>query len=313
MHVVVTLFFMICFHKNVYNPELNPLPHLHTRSTSSYLQGLPLNLCADDLKYFVAGPKLSTITTKLQQSMDDLAVYANQWRIGLNAGKTSKLLFQRSTRYIPDWHITLHGKAIRSVTSAKFLVITFDTTLSFKHFHTVTNLARHRLRKLLSISTSTHGPSPSTTRLFNIYIRALLGYGGAATCVAKKQNKKIKKVNKMKSLQLANKKSKRNLTKKSVKKNQKTKIDYSSSGGPFFLLFSCYALAALQSPTINQDNRHKTTTRSTISTSFNVNSMLQKEKTRQRQGISTYTGAGRVKHYSILTKMYLCDKIGLFY
>ena len=118
--------------------------------------------------------------------MDDLEVYANQWRIGLNTGKTSKLLFQRSTQYIPDWHITLHRKAIPSVTSAKFLGITFDTTLSFtKHFHTVTNLARHRLLKLLSISTSIHGPLPSTTiRLFNIYIRTLLEYGGAATCVA---------------------------------------------------------------------------------------------------------------------------------
>ena len=116
--------------------------------------------------------------------MDDLAVYANQWRIGLNAGKTSKLLFQRSSQHFPDWHITLHGRAIRSVTSAKFLGITFDTTL-FKHFHAITHLARHRLLKLLSISTSTHGPSPSTTiRLFNTYIRTLLEYGSAATCVA---------------------------------------------------------------------------------------------------------------------------------
>ena len=137
------------------------------------------SIFADDLKYFVAGPNLSIITTKLQQSMDDLAVYANQWRIGLNAGKTSKLLFQRSSRYIPDWHITLHGKAIRSVTSAKFFGITFDTTLSFtEHFHAIPNLARHRLLKLPSLFTSTHGPSPSTTiRLFNTYIRAL------ATCV----------------------------------------------------------------------------------------------------------------------------------
>ena len=108
--------------------------------------------------------------------MDNLAVYANQWRIRLNA-KTSKLLFQRSTRYSPDWHIALHGKAIRSVT--------FETTLSFtKHFHAITNLARHRLLKLLSLST-THGPSPTTTiRLFNTYIRTLLEYGSAATCVA---------------------------------------------------------------------------------------------------------------------------------
>ena len=116
------------------------------------------SIFADDLKYFVAGPNLSIITTKLQQSMDDLAAYANQWRIGLNAGKTSKLLSQHSSRYLSDWHITLLGKAIRSV------IITFDTMLSFtKHFHAIANLARHRLLKLLSLSTSTHGPSPSTT------------------------------------------------------------------------------------------------------------------------------------------------------
>ena len=118
--------------------------------------------------------------------MDHLALYANQWRKGLNAGKTSKLWFQHSTLiYIPDWHITLHCKATRSVTSAKFLGITFNTTLSFKHFHTITNLARHRLLKLLSISTSTHGPSPSTTiGLFNINICTLLEYSGAATGIA---------------------------------------------------------------------------------------------------------------------------------
>ena len=145
------------------------------------------SIFADDLKYFVAGPKLvyhhhktATIYGMTLQCMPINGEY------GWTLARLQKLLFQRSTRFIPDWHITLHCKAIRSVTSAKFLGITFDTTLSFtKHFHTITNLARHRLLKLLSISTSTHGPSPSTTiRLFNIYIRTLLEYGGAATCVA---------------------------------------------------------------------------------------------------------------------------------
>ena len=145
-----------------------------------------VSIFANGLKYFVAGPNLSIITTKQRQSMDDLAVCANQWRMGMDVGKTSKLLFRCSSRYIPDWHITLHGKAIRSVTSVKFLGITFDTTLSFtKNFHAITTLARHRLLKLLSLSTSTHGPSPFTTiRLFNTYICTLLEYGSAATCVA---------------------------------------------------------------------------------------------------------------------------------
>ena len=180
---ILRLVFSLQRHKNtVSNPGLLVVINTQIKCFSSTIltHDLPpptskvfRSIFADDLKYFVAGPNLSTITTKLQQSMDELAVYANQWRIWLNAGKTSKLLFQRSTRYLPDWHITLHGKAICSVT-AKFLGITFDTTLSFtNHFHAITNLARHRLLKLLSIST--HGPSPSTTiRLFKIYIRTLL-------------------------------------------------------------------------------------------------------------------------------------------
>ena len=35
------------------------------------------SIFADDLKYFVAGPNLSIITTKLQQSIDDLCMPIN--------------------------------------------------------------------------------------------------------------------------------------------------------------------------------------------------------------------------------------------
>ena len=163
----------------IYTSDLPPIPPSKPQVFRS--------IFADDLKFFAAGPTIELITQTLQQTIDDLAVYANKWRIGLSAGKTSKLLFQRSARNPPNWQIKIHGRAIESVTSAKFLGITFDTTLSFStHFHNVANVARHRLLKLKSISTSTYGPAPITTiRLFNIYIRTLFEYGGAATCVAK--------------------------------------------------------------------------------------------------------------------------------
>ena len=47
-----------------------------------------------------------------------------------------------------------------------------------------------------------------------------------------------------------------------MQKIQKIKTDYSSSGGGgnHSLLFSRYALVALQAPTINQDIHHKTAT-----------------------------------------------------
>ena len=105
-------------------------------------------------------------------------MYANQWRIGLKAVKTSKLLYR--------WLAHHTTRQDLPVTSPKFFGITSDTTLSLtKHFYAITNLARRRLLKLLSMSTSTHGPSPSTTiRLFITYIRTRLEYGSAATCVA---------------------------------------------------------------------------------------------------------------------------------
>ena len=81
---------------------LSPIPYLIFTHDLPPTSKVFHSIFTDDLKYFVAGHNLSIITTKLQQSMDDLAVYTNQWRIGLNAGKTSKLLFQRSTRYLPD-------------------------------------------------------------------------------------------------------------------------------------------------------------------------------------------------------------------
>ena len=85
-------------------------------------------------------------------------------------------------------------------------------------------------------------------------------------------------------MQVANRKSKRNLTKKNqlkkLKKNKNRLFFFWGGGGILSLLFSCYALAALQSPTINQDIRHKTTTRSTISTltSFNDTNAKKKRK-----------------------------------
>ena len=162
----------------IYTSDLPPLPPSKPQVFRS--------IFADDLKFFAAGPNLNLIIQTLQQSMDDLACYADMWRIGLSTDKTSKLLFRRSAQNIPNWHISIHGKAIQSVTTAKFLGITFDTTLSFTtHFQNITNIARHRLLKLLSISTPNYGPSPITTiRLFNTYIRTLFEYGGAATCVA---------------------------------------------------------------------------------------------------------------------------------
>ena len=88
--------------------------------------------------------------------------------------------------YLSLFKVTYNGQVIPASTSVKFLGITFDSALTFKsHYHTLANIARHRLLKLNSIFTSTYGPSTSTLiRLYKSYIRSLFDYGAPATSVA---------------------------------------------------------------------------------------------------------------------------------
>ena len=120
-----------------------PCPILYLIFTHSTCVLFPLNLCGQ--------PKIHVYCLPQNCNKLWIHVYANQ--LGLNAGKTSKLLFQRSTRYIPDWHITLHGKYMCIVSWHHFRhhLILHQT---FPHYTNV---------YCLSISTSTHGPAPSTT------------------------------------------------------------------------------------------------------------------------------------------------------
>ena len=92
---------------------------------------------------------------------------------------TTRRLLQRQD-------VSYNGQVIPASTSVNFLGITFDSALTFKsHYHTLANIARHRLLKLNSIFTSTYGPSTSTLiRLYKSYIRSLFDYSAPATCVA---------------------------------------------------------------------------------------------------------------------------------
>ena len=118
--------------------------------------------------------------------MDALTLFNSDHRIILSCTKSVSVLFERrkSNRLKPQ-DVTNNGQVTPSSWSIKFLVITFDSALTFRsHFHTVATLARHRLLKLNSIFSTTYGPSASTLiPLYKSYIRSLFGYGTPATCV----------------------------------------------------------------------------------------------------------------------------------
>ena len=128
------------------------------------------SIFADDLKYFVAGPNLSIITTKLQQSMDDPCSVCQSMENRAERWQDFRTLVPALDPDISLICASLHGHPLWSPPPSLLASLSTPRISFTKHFHAITNLVRHGLLKLLSISTSTHGPSPSTTiRLFDTY------------------------------------------------------------------------------------------------------------------------------------------------
>ena len=154
---------------------------------------LPKLLCkslfADDFMIYTESSitRSHLIHSNLQTFMDALTLFNSDHRIILSCIKSVRVLFERrkSNRLKPP-EVTYNGKFVPSLSSVKFLCITFDSALTLRsHFRTVANLARHRLLKLNFIFSTTYGPSNSTLiRLDKSYIRSLVDYGAPATCVA---------------------------------------------------------------------------------------------------------------------------------
>ena len=86
-------------------------------------------------------------------------------RIILSCTKSVRVLFERrKSKKLKPQDVSYNGQVIPASTSVKFLGIIFDSALTFKyHYHTLANIARHRLLKMNSIVTSTYGPSTNPT------------------------------------------------------------------------------------------------------------------------------------------------------
>ena len=170
-------------------PQGNPIsPLLFLLYLSKLLKLVPntgRSLFADDFMIYAESSIADShfIQSNLQTSLDKLTVFNADHRIILSCTKSVRVLFERrKSKNLKPQDISYIGQVIPASTSVKFLGITFDSAFTY---HTLANIARHRLLKMNSIFTSTYGPSASTLiRLYKSYIRSLFDYCAPATCVA---------------------------------------------------------------------------------------------------------------------------------
>ena len=147
---------------------------------------------ADDTNLLYSNKSLKIIGSRINKDLRGLTDWLNANHISLNVSKTEFLIF-RSPNKITDFDIKikLNGKRIFPSSSIKYLGVTFDETLSWKHH--VTSLSKKLNRANSMLAKIRHYVNSQTLRsiYFSIF-SSHLTYGSQIW--GQKNNSSLKKI-----------------------------------------------------------------------------------------------------------------------
>ncbi|CAK1587705.1 unnamed protein product [Parnassius mnemosyne] len=145
-------------------------------------KGVQLSLFADDTALYCKGTSLPFIRNKIQKSVDDLGAWFKKWRIDVNPEKSSAVHFDYKRRRLKNTPpIRMLGTPVPWHTTAKYLGVTLDTSLTFRsHVKRVTRHARFYLGRLNSMLGRHSKMSIRNKRtLYKVCIRPVMSYAGS--------------------------------------------------------------------------------------------------------------------------------------
>ena len=152
-----------------------PLPHHKQNSFSQF---------ADDTAQWAFSLNVKFAANLLQQDLLKLATWCAKWRIKLNPEKTKMIIFSRSLlARKAELNLTLYGEPLKIYPQVKFLVILFDSKLTFqKHFEDILERCNNRCYCLRLLANKKWGPSPATLlQICKQCVRPSFEYGSFST------------------------------------------------------------------------------------------------------------------------------------
>jgi len=132
-------------------------------------------LYADDIAAWKSSPYFKIINNRLQEFLDKIGIWLSKWRVKLNASKTIYTVFTRTTKKLA---LSFSGSQIAYSNSPKFLGITLDPRLTFKHYvNDLKTRCTRRLNMMRSIKGRDWGLSEHLlTITYKSLIRSLIDY-----------------------------------------------------------------------------------------------------------------------------------------
>ena len=137
-------------------------------------------LYADDLVMWCTEEYATTATYRMQQAVNELATWANQWNVSINKEKSSTTLFTL-TKQQPGT-ITLGEYPLKEDDQPTYLGVTFDKKQTWKpHLQEAETRARRKLALMRKLAGSTWGANEKTLKtVYEGTVRPHLEYGAAA-------------------------------------------------------------------------------------------------------------------------------------
>lgn len=155
--------------------------------------GVQLSIFADDSAVYKSGRKLNLVIKHLQESLDQVQNWCNEWGMKISTSKSSVVIFTHKVKYNVEKPLKLYNQELKVEKFVKFLGVFFDSRLTFhKHATYTKEKCYKRLNLLRCVSGTTWGASKACLlTLYRSLIRPLLEYGALILDTACSEAKRI--------------------------------------------------------------------------------------------------------------------------
>ena len=158
--------------------------------TDSITKHVSNTLHADDLAVWTSSEHTSTATYRLQEVVNNITSWTDEWGLKLNASKTNATLFSLS-KANEKVNLKLRGTALPQTDTPTFLGVTLDTRLTWKP--QIEQMERRGIRKLSLLKklagTAWGADCRLLSRVYTGAVRPTLEYGSTSWGTAAKTNK----------------------------------------------------------------------------------------------------------------------------
>ena len=138
------------------------------------------SLFADDSAIWRSGKRLQQITNKLKPDVEKIEKWCDEWGFKLNEKKTVAIVFSKNSQLRREKvQIAINGKLIETVSTVKFLGLTFDQNLNWNdHINNIAESCKKKINLMRSLTGQHWGAGKrSLIQIYRTLVRPKMEYG----------------------------------------------------------------------------------------------------------------------------------------